>query len=139
MYMRPPLRLATASPNKLRNLRESLYGMRQAPNQRFAKLSSKLSEYGFVKSCADYSLFTYHMREIFLALLFYLDDIILARNNTWACQDFKTYLNSYICIKDLGSLNCFLGIEVARGPLGLFLCQQKYDLEIMDECDLLGG
>jgi len=39
----------------------------------------------------------------------------------------------------LGPLKYFLGIEVARGPQGLFLCQRKYTLEIIEECGLLGA
>jgi len=42
-------------------------------------------------------------------------------------------------MKDLGLLKYFLGIEVARGPKGLFMCQRKYALEIVDECNLLGS
>ena len=40
--------------------------------------------------------------------------------------------------KGLGPLHYFWGIEVARGPKGLFLCQRKYALEIVNECGLLG-
>ena len=74
-----------------------------------------------------------------MALLVYVDDIIQARNDTRACQDFKAYLHSCFHIKDLGPLKYFLGIEVARGPLGLFWCQRKSALEIVDECSLFGG
>ncbi|KAK3018899.1 hypothetical protein RJ639_005104 [Escallonia herrerae] len=39
-------------------------------------------------------------------------------------------------LKDLGPLNYFLGIEVARGPHGLFLSQHKYALDILSESGL---
>jgi len=113
VYMIVPPGFTVVSPNKVCRLRKSLYGLRQAPQQWFAKLSSKLEEYGFVSSYADYSLFTYRKGDIFLGLLVYIDDIILPGNNSKACADFKCYLNNYFLIKDLGPLKYFLGIEAA--------------------------
>ena len=66
-------------PNKVCRLRKSLYGLRQAPRQWLAKLSSKLREYGFTHSYVDYSLFTYRKEEVFMALLVYIDNIVLAK------------------------------------------------------------
>ena len=132
VYMCLPPGFTTSSPNNVCRLCESLYGVRQAPRQWFAKLSSKLCEYRFVRSYADYSLFTYRKGTIFLALLVYVDDIILADNDAWACREFKEDLNSCFRIKDLRTLKHFLGIKVARGPLGLYLCQQTYALKIVD-------
>jgi len=128
-----------STPNKVCRLQKSLCGLQQAPRQWFAKLSSKLRDYGFVHSYADYSLFTYRKGDIFMALLVYVDDIVLASNDTHACSEFKSYLHASFSIKDLGSLKYFLRIEVARGPNGLFLSQRKYALEIVDECGLLGA
>ena len=139
VYMRLPPGFKTVGANKVCKLQKSLYGLKQAPRQWFAKLSSKLSAYGFVRSYSDYSLFTYRKENIFMAILVYVDDIILASNDSAASGHFKTYLHECFSIKDLGALKYFLGIEVARGSQGLFLCQRKYAFEIVDECGLLGA
>lgn len=100
--------------------------------------SSKLLEYEFAHSYADYSLFTYRKGDIYMALLVYVDDIVLPSNNTSACRELKEYLNTCFSIKDLHPLKFFLGIEVACGPKGLFFIRRKYALEIVNECGLLG-
>ena len=42
-------------------------------------------------------------------------------------------------MKDLGVLKYFLGVEVARNKEGIFLCQRKYALDIINEVGLLGA
>ena len=90
------------------------------------------------RSYADYSLFTYYQGTIFMALSVYVDDILIVANDAEACTKFKAYLRNCFSIKDLGPLKYFLGIEVGCGPQGLFLCQRKYALKIIDQCGLLG-
>lgn len=41
-------------------------------------------------------------------------------------------------MKDLGTLKYFLAIELTRGKNGLFLCQRKYTLDILNESGMLG-
>jgi len=77
----------------------------------------------FIRSYADYALFIYRQGDVFMALLVYVDDIVLASNNVAASHKFKTYLHDCFNIKDLGPLKYFLGIEIARGHEGMFLCQ----------------
>ena len=89
VYLKLPPGFTCSSPTKVCHLQKSLYGLQQAPRQWFAKLSCKLREYGFVHSYADYSLFTYRKGSIFMALLVYVADIILAGNDSHACSVFK--------------------------------------------------
>jgi len=91
-----------------------------------------------VRSYADYSLFTYKKGETYMALLIDIDDLVLTGNNPEVCTQFKKYLNNCFQIKDLGPLKYFLSIEMTRGPRGLFLCQRKDALGIIEDCGLLG-
>ncbi|CAH9064897.1 unnamed protein product [Cuscuta europaea] len=52
---------------------------------------------------------------------------------------FKTYLAKIFLVKDLGHMKYFLGLEIARGKKGIFLCQHKYVLDILDETGLTGA
>lgn len=114
VYMNLPPRFSCSQPNKVCRLRKSLYGLRQSPCNWFAKLTSAMRAFGFVQSHSDHTLFTYRKGGIFLSVLVYVDDLLLAGNNHEACSLFKKYLNKCFKIKDLGPLKYFLGIEFAR-------------------------
>lgn len=120
-------------------LQKSLYGLKQAPRCWFAKLSSALKDYGFVRSYSDYSLFILQDKDIQLVVLVYVDDLIICGNDQDSIQCFKDYLRRCFHMKDLGKLKYFLGVEVARSPKGVFLCQRKYALDIISEVGLLGA
>jgi Reverse transcriptase (RNA-dependent DNA polymerase) len=53
----------------------------------------------------------------------YVDDIILTGNSPAALQSLITALNSEFSLKDLGTLNFFLGIEITTSPTSLHLSQ----------------
>ncbi|KAJ4751619.1 Retroelement pol polyprotein-like [Rhynchospora pubera] len=139
VYMWLPQGFTHTHPGKVCRLKKSIYGLRQAPRMWFSKLATALEVYGFVQSRADYSLFTWRKGNAFLAILVYVDDLVIAGNSESTIGAFKQYTSSVFHIKDLGQLKYFLGIEIARGPSGLFLCQRKYVLDILAECGLLGA
>ena len=138
VYMRPPPGYSSP-PGLVCKLQKSLYGLRQAPPNWFAKLSSALLAFGFVQNKAEYSLFSYIRGSVSLFVLLYVDDLVIASSSSSLLASLKEYLGSCFHMKDLGPLKYFLGIEVARKPEGMFLCQRKYALDILSDAGLLAG
>ena len=120
-----------------RYIQNSLYGLKQASRQWFAKFSIALLLLGFTQSKADYSLFTKKNSTSFIALLVYVDDILIASENKQAVDELKIMLDQQFKLKDLGDLKFFLGLEVARTVDGINLCQRKYTLEVLGDAGML--
>ena len=56
-----------------------------------------------------------------MALLVYVDDIIIASNSEKVVHDLKFSLDARFKLKDLGTLRFFLGLEIARTNKGISL------------------
>ncbi|XP_074266995.1 uncharacterized protein LOC141590293 [Silene latifolia] len=139
VYMRVPQGFERKGENKVCKLMKSIYGLKQASRNWFAKLTVSMKKYGFVQSLANYSLFTLNRDGIFIAVLVYVDDMIVVSNDRKECAKFKYFLDEKFGIKDLGKLKYFLGIEVEHGKEGLFLNQRKYAVSIVEETGMKGA
>jgi len=60
-----------------------------------------------------------HVKRI--RLVVYVDDIVITEDDTKGINSLKKYLQKHFQIKDLGSLKCFLRIEVSRSKKGILL------------------
>nr|GEV94324.1 disease resistance protein At4g27190-like [Tanacetum cinerariifolium] len=107
VYMKPPEGYFP-SDNKVCRLKKSLYGLKHAPRQWNAKLTSTLIENGFSQS-----------------------------NSISESEKFKVFLKSKFMIKDLGKLKYFLGVEVVDTDKGICLNQRKYVLDLLSEYGML--
>ncbi|KAK1417226.1 hypothetical protein QVD17_26351 [Tagetes erecta] len=137
IYMeQPPGFVDPKLPNHVCKLNKALYGLKQAPRAWFHRLSTFLLSYGFKCSRADPSLFIFLDGDSIMYLLVYVDDLILTGNKSTLLSNFTTRLHQEFAIKDLGSLNYFLGLEVMHTTKGLFLSQTKYANDILARAGL---
>ena len=120
VYMHLPLGFHSPGPNKVCKLLKSLYGLKQASRQWFAKLSSLLLTSGYCQAHSDPSLFTKRTASSFTALLVYVDDIILAGDCLTEFAHIKQILDTKFKIKDLGQAKYFLGLEIAHSKKKAF-------------------
>ena len=117
---------------------KSLYGLRQTSRQWYAKLLATILQLGFTQSQSDHSLFVYTKGTLFIALLVYVDDIVITGNDPTCVAALKSLLDHKFGIKDLGSLKYFLGLEIARSEKEISVNQRKYALEVLKENGMLG-
>ncbi|GMQ10172.1 hypothetical protein CsSME_00053276 [Camellia sinensis var. sinensis] len=99
VYMRPPPGLHYSS-------------SQQSPHAWHDPFQTTITELGFHPSTSDSALFLRHVSASFVALLLYMDDMIITGFDSFAIFEVKPHLFCTFEMKDLGPLQYFLGIEV---------------------------
>ncbi|KAM5572540.1 hypothetical protein ABKV19_012545 [Rosa sericea] len=112
-------------------LRKSLNGLKQAPRAWNEKFTSFLPSLGFTFSHSDPSLFIRHTAGGMIALLLYVDDIVITGSDTAGIHEVISELSMVFDMKDLGALSYFLGLEVTKVQQGIFLSQTKYAKDLL--------
>ncbi|GJW09279.1 ribonuclease H-like domain-containing protein [Tanacetum coccineum] len=102
-----------------------------------AFLYGDLKEVVYMKPLEGYFPSDNKIMGVFLALLVYVDDIIITGNSIYEIEKFKVFLKSNFMIKDLGKLKYFLGIEVVDTDKGICLNQRRYVLNLLSEYGML--
>ncbi|GJZ12978.1 putative RNA-directed DNA polymerase, partial [Tanacetum coccineum] len=93
VYMELPPGYYDKNEIKVCKLVKSLYGLKQAPRQWNEKLTIALVEHGFVQSKSDYSLYIKDKNGVFIAILVYVDDIVVTvlENEKGLCLSQRKY------------------------------------------------
>jgi hypothetical protein len=117
----PPRFEVQEHPTKVYQLKKALYGLKQAPRAWYSRIDTKTDQHGKI-----------------LIVCLYVDHMIYIGN--LELTNFKHAMQFEFEMTDLGIMKYFLGIEVHQSAKGIFVCQQKYVVDIikrfhMEECN----
>ena len=82
-----------------------------------------MRKYGFQQSNSDHTLFLKHRVGKVTALIVYVDDMIITRDNIEEISRLQEQLSTEFEMKNLGGLKYFLGIEIARSNKAYFFLE----------------
>lgn len=140
VYMDPPPGfIAKGETGKVCILKKSLYLLKQSPRAWFSMFSKVVTKFGYMRCNADHTPFVKRKNMTVVILVVYAHEIVVIRNDDTKIKKLKAYLWTEFKIKDLGSLKCFLGIEVARSKRGIVISQCKCIMDLLEETGKLGG
>lgn len=82
-------------------------------------------------------LFLYaRQHKVFVILILYLDDMIITGDHIIGILEVKEYFRTNFKIKDLGSLNYFLGLKILTSNNRMYLSQVKYASNLLSKAGI---
>ena len=139
VYMKMPPGFDGEKKDVVCKLNKSLYGLKQSPRAWFTRFSTTMKQLGYVQSQADHTLFVKKSIDGKRAILIvYVDDMVITGDDNNEIDNLKNCLQAEFKVKDLGQLQYFLGMEIARSKKGIFISQRKYTLDLLQETGKLG-
>ena len=116
-------------------LKKSLYGLAQSPGNWFNTIDPVLVEIGFVALKSDPCVYLYDHNGAELYLALYVDDLLLAGNDSEAISMVKGKLQKRFKMTDMGEASLVLGMEVKRDREAgtLTISQETYCKSILEQ------
>lgn len=112
---------------------KSIYGLKHVSRQWYLKFTEVLVAFGLKQSAGDHSYFYMQTDGVYLEVIVYVDDILLGSIDLSTVDKFKSHLSAHFIFKDLGKPKYFLGLEIARNPTGISVCQRIYVLDLLND------
>jgi hypothetical protein len=81
-------------------------------------------------------LFVFQQSGVSIYMLIYVDDIIIVSSSNSATDKLIQNLLEEFAVKDLGSLQYFLSIEVNQSKGGIVLSQKRYALDLLKRTNM---
>ncbi|GJS13028.1 putative ribonuclease H-like domain-containing protein [Tanacetum coccineum] len=128
----PPVFEDPYFPDRVYKVEKALYGLHQAPRAWYETLSTYLLDNGFQRGKIDKTLFIKRDKSDILLVQLYVDDIIFGSTRKKMCTEFEKMMHKKFQISSMGELTFFLGLQVKQKKYGVFISQDKYVNEILN-------
>lgn len=133
-----PLGFESQDSSLVCKLNKALYGLKQAPRAWYEQLTAALIKFDFAANKCDPSVFTYASKGTCVYVLVYVDDILITSTSSQLIHDLIKKLHTQFVLKQLGTLDYFLGIEVQRlQNRCLLLTQSKYMHDLLQRANMI--
>ena len=117
--------------NYICKLNKAPYGLKQDPRAWFDKPEECLILLGFWKFQVLHIIIFRRTKSDIIIILIYVDDIIITESSNKDVEEVVMKLSKTFALKDLGNLNFFLRIQVARNQDIILLSQTKYVQDLL--------
>ena len=136
IYMKQPEGYITNNQEcKVCKLKRLIHGLKQSTRQWYLRFHESMMTYGFLMTEEDHCVYVKRLEGNFVILSLYVDDILLARNNTEFVQTIKEWLFSNFEIKDMGEASYILRVKIHMDHSRklLALSQESYIRRILEK------
>lgn len=132
----PPGFTSTTHPTSVCRLLRSLYGLKQSPRAWYEDLDTFLRTIGCTRSQLDPNLYFLFQGTATAIIFLFVDDLLLTGGSPKLTSALKHHLQVKYCMKDLGPVKRYLGIDFLHTDHGILLHQQRYTLALAHHYDL---
>ncbi|UYV62631.1 hypothetical protein LAZ67_2001358 [Cordylochernes scorpioides] len=132
IYMTQPENFVSRKyPERVCRLKKAIYGLKQAGIVWHERLDNELKYLGLKQIQSDNCVYIKHHEGILLVAIF-VDDLIIAAEREDTLKSFKESMKRIFKIKDLGGINCCLGIRIQMKEDGsISIDQERYIEELL--------
>ena len=117
-------------------LNKSLYGLKQSGRNWNNVLHECLLANDFVQSSVDHCIYIKHVGNEMVAVLVWVDDLIIAASNDQLLNEVKEMFNSKFHMKDMGVLSYFIGMSFVCGNGFVIMNQSKYIQKVLEKFEM---
>nr|KYP72332.1 Copia protein [Cajanus cajan] len=114
-------------------LNKGMYGLKHAPRAWYEKLSSFLTNDNFILGKIDITLFRKEIKNDFIIVQIYVNDIIFGATIENLCQEFSKLMQDEFDMSMMGELKFFLGLQIVQSDEGIKIHQRKYTKELLQK------